>query len=279
MRHVAVGVDGSSVAGNALLWAADVATKLDAELVAANCFGHPYAEVNPDDHERLLAEREHTLSEDWTAPASRIGAEVNAVVTEGDPRDALLSVAEVEAADLLVLGRTGAGGGPGFLHLGSVVEHAAHHASIPLAVIPPGWSEAGDRIVVGVDGSKESLAAVSWVAEIAPALDATVVAVHVAEPYLEWTPANSPDNWRRDVERHIERWTASLSESGVTVLPVAQRDLHPADGLLGVATARHGDMLVIGTRGVGGFAGLRAGGVALKVLHRASVPLVLVPGE
>ena len=279
MKHITVGVDGSGVARDALMWASSVAITLDAEVVAAHCFRHPYAEVNPEDHERLLAERQHTLSGDWTAPASHIGAKVRAVVTEGDPRDALLSIAEVETSDLLVLGRTGAGGGPGFLHLGSVVEHAAHHTSIPLAVIPPGSSEAGDRIVVGVDGSKESLAAVSWVTEIATALDATVIAVNVAESHLGRTPASSPDNWQRDVERNIEQWTAPLSGAGVTVLSVAQRDLHPADGLLGVATARHGDMLVIGTRGVGGFAGLRAGGVALKVLHHASLPLILVPGK
>jgi nucleotide-binding universal stress UspA family protein len=279
VKRLTVGVDGSGVASGALMWAAGLAVQLDAEVMAVNCFTHPYSEVSPEDRERLLAERKQALSEVWTAPAAKIGANVDSVVVEGDARDLLLSKAEADNSEMLVLGRIGAGGGPGFLHLGSVVEHAAHHTSIPLAVVPPGWSEAGDRIVVGVDGSKESLAAVSWVAEIAPALDATVVAVHVAEPYLEWTPADSPDNWRRDVEQHIEQWTAPLSESGVTVLPVAQRDLHPADGLLGVATARHGDMLVIGTRGVGGFAGLRAGGVALKVLHHASVPLILVPGK
>ena len=119
----------------------------------------------------------------------------------------------------------------------------------------------------------------AWVAEVAPALKASVVAVQVEEPYFEWTPVSSPDNWRRDVERNIKDWTSQLAESGVSVLALAQRDLHPADGLIGVATARHADLLVIGTRGVGGFTGLRAGGVALKVLHRASLPLVLVPGK
>jgi nucleotide-binding universal stress UspA family protein len=115
MKHVVVGVDGSSVASDALMWAADVATKLDAEVVAAHCFRHPYAEVNPEDHERLLAERQHTLSKDWTAAASHLGAKVRAVVTEGDPRNALLSMAEVGVA-LKVL----------------------HHASVPLVLVPGG---------------------------------------------------------------------------------------------------------------------------------------------
>jgi nucleotide-binding universal stress UspA family protein len=279
MLRVAIGVDGSSIARDALLWGSKLAVGLGAEVLAVNCFRPPYAELSPKDHDRLLAEREKALGGPWTASAREVGADVSTVVGQGDPRTTLLSIAEAEGVDLLVLGRTGAGGGPGFLHLGSVVEHAAHHSSIPLAVVPAGWSGPVERIVVGVDGSPESLAAVAWVAKIAPALNTAVMAVTVKEPFVEWTPATSPDNWRRDVEHHIAEWTAPITESGVSVLTVAQRDLHPADGLLGVATARHADLLVIGTRGLGGFAGLRAGGVALKVLHHASLPLVLVPGK
>lgn len=278
MKRVIVGVDGSSVAGDAVAWAGRLAVGLGAEIVAVNCFRPPYSEMPPEVHDRLLADCERALAGAWVAPALDAGAEVRTLVRQGDPRDQLMAVADDEGADLLVLGRTGAGGGPGFLHLGSLVEHAAHHYSIPLAVIPAGWSRAIGRIVVGVDGSPESRSAVAWVAEIAPALDASVVAVQVQEPFVEWTPSSSPENWRRDVERHIEEWTAPLRELGVSVVSVAQEDLHPADGLLGVAARRRGDLLVIGTRGVGGFSGLRVGGVALKVLHHASLPLVLIPG-
>jgi nucleotide-binding universal stress UspA family protein len=266
------------VAEGALVWAARLAAGFGAEVVAVNCFQPPYSEMPPDVHDRLLADCERSLAGAWVTPALQVGAEVRTVVREGDPRDQLMAVADDEGADLLVLGRTGAGGGPGFLHLGSLVEHAAHHCSIPMAVVPAGWSKAIERIIVGVDGSKDSRSAIAWVAETAPALDASVVAVQVQEPFVEWTPESSPDNWRREVERHIEEWTAPLRESGVPVVSVAQEDLHPADGLLGVAAARRGDLLVIGTRGVGGFIGLRAGGVALKVLHHASLPLVLIPG-
>lgn len=278
MRRVVVGVDGSSVAGDAVAWAGRLAAGVGAEVLAVYCFQRPYSEMPPDVHDRLWSEAERALAENWVEPALDAGAEVRTLVREGDPRDQLMAVADDEGADLLVLGRTGAGGGPGFLHLGSLVEHAAHHCSIPMAVIPAGWSRAIERIVVGVDGSEDSRSAIAWVAEVAPAWDASVVAVQVQEPFVEWTPASSPANWRRDVERHIEEWTAPLRESGVSVVSVAQEDLHPADGLLGVAAARSGDLLVIGTRGLGGFVGLRAGGVALKVLHHASLPLVLIPG-
>ena len=279
MEDIAVGVDGSAQAATALGWAGRIAARTSAQILAINAYKPPYAELSPEDHSRRLAERELELTDRWVLPAREAGATVRTVVRGGDARGTVMSVAEAQAVDLLVLGRTGAGGGPGFLHLGSVVEHAAHHTSLPLAVIPAACPSTLERIVVGVDGSSGSIAAVSWVADIAPVFGASVVAVHVHEPYMEWTPSTSPKNWRRDVEGHIEEWTEPLTEAGVPVIAVAQRDVHPADGLLGVTAARHADLLVLGTRGLGGHVGLRAGGVALKVLHRAGIPLVLVPAK
>lgn len=279
IERIAVGTDGSAMAGAALRWAAQLAKPSGAEVIAINAFANPYSEVRPETHDRLLAERRDLMAGPWIAPAVTAGASVRSVVRTGDPRDVVLRVAEEEAADLVVLGRTGAGGGPGFLHLGSVVEHTAHHTATPLAVIPASDTHEIGRIVIGVDGSEESRRAIDWVGEVAPMVAAEVVAVEVEEPILEWTPSTSPENWRRDAERRIEERTAPLTEAGLTVAAVAQRDLHPADGLLGVAGARHGDLLVVGTRGLGGFSGLRAGGVALKVLHRANLPVVLVPAE
>ncbi len=277
MRHIVVGVDGSVVGRDALRWAVGVAVRADAEVHAVNCFHDPYSEVTPENHDRLLAERERELAGSWTASAREVTSALTTEVRPGDPREVLARISATDDVDLLVLGRTGAGGGPGFLHLGSVVEHVAHHLSVPLAVISPGTPAEIERIVIGVDGSAASAAAVAWTADLASSLGASVIAVNVAEPFLEWTPADSPDNWRRDTERHIAEWTTPLTDAGIAVRAIAHRDLYPADGLLGVSATRHGDLLVVGTRGVGGFIGLRTGGVALKILHRANLPLVLVP--
>jgi nucleotide-binding universal stress UspA family protein len=68
-----------------------------------------------------------------------------------------------------------------------------------------------------------------------------------------------------------------LASAGVAVDTVVEEELHPADGLLGAVDDHDGDLLVVGARGARGFVGLRAGGVAMKVLHRAGVPIVLIP--
>lgn len=279
MEKVAVGLDGSTAAGTALRWAIGLSAGTGAGILGINAFQNPWSEMRPEDHERLVAEREELLSRAWLGPAAAAGVAVDAMVRYGDPRDVLLDTALTAGADLLVLGRTGSGGGPGFLHLGSVVEHAAHHATLPLAVIPAAIPDEMKRIVVGVDGSTESRLALEWAGDVAKVMDSEVLAVQVMEPFVEWTPASSPENWRRNVERDLEDWATPLTEAGLSVIPVAQRDLHPADGLLGVAVARQADLVVVGARGLGGFKDLHAGGVALKILHRAGLPLVLVPAS
>lgn len=277
MDRLAVGVDGSTASRAALRWAAALAAGVGSEVVAVNAWSPDAGDAEHPPFDRPLDERRSAIEQGWGSPASELGVELRGIVGAGDPRQVVLPLAEADGAELLVLGRTGSSGGPGFLHLGSLVEYVAHHTSLPLAAIPAGSSERFDRIAVGVDGSSESLHALAWVADIAPKLGSTVVAVQVEEPFLEWTPVSSPDNWRRGVERQLEEWTEPLRSDGVPVEVVAKRDLRPVDGLLGAATGRHADLLVVGTRGRGGFTGLRAGGVALQVLHRADLPVVLVP--
>ena len=277
MKLVMVGVDGSKAAEAAVRWTGRLAAATGAQMLAVHAHHRPHADVPPSEHQRLLAERASILAGDWVRSAVEAGASVDTKVIAGDPRTALLTKAATERTDLLVLGRSGSGGGPGFLHVGSVVEHAAHHTHCPLAVIPSDVVGPIRRIVIGVDGSQTSSAAVAWCAWLAGAAGAEVVAVTVEEPIVEWTPSWDDKNWRRHAERDIETWVAPLTDAGVAVDRVVSENLHPVDGLLGVASAWGADLLVLGTRGAGGFTGLRFGGVAMKVLHRAPLPLVLVP--
>lgn len=277
MERIVVGVDGSAAADAALRWAGRLAARVEVPLTAVHCYRRPYIEVPPDDYERMLDERATLVGEEWVRSAREAGVDVSVRVVDGDPRQVIEPAAHDEGADLLVLGRTGRGGGPGFLHLGSVVEHVVHHTSCPLAVIPSGMFGPTRRIVLGVDGSAPSAAAVAWCTEVAPRIGAMVVAVTVAEPSAEWNPTYDPTAWRRGVEAEMAGWTAPLAAAGVKVDLVVVENLHPADGLLGLASAREADLLVLGTRGAGGAFEVRVGGVAIKVLHGAALPLVLVP--
>lgn len=277
MQRVMVGMDGSSGSADALVWSSRLAAACKAELVAVSAFRPHQAEVTPSFVTGLRQDRQRTLDEEWVGPARAI-APVRTMVVEGDPREVLLAAADAEGADLLVVGAAGSGSGPGFLHVGSVAEHLIHHATRPLAVIPAGARGPVTRIVLGVDGSVQNAVAVRWTADLAATLDVPVTAVAVEEPLLEWTPSTGPENWRRAVEEDIRsKWAAPIGEAGVTLTAVAVRDLHPAEGLLRTAADERATLVVVGTRGLGGVLGLRAGGVAVKIVHHADLPVVLVP--
>jgi nucleotide-binding universal stress UspA family protein len=134
--------------------------------------------------------------------------------------------------------------------------------------------------VIGVDGSDESEGAVEWCAEVAAAAGASVIAVNVQTPLTERNRAGLPDDWLHYVaQQDVTAWAAPIERAGAPLTPVAVRDVRPADGLLEAVGEHEADLLVVGTRGLGGFSGLRVGGTALRLLHRAELPLVVVPTD
>jgi nucleotide-binding universal stress UspA family protein len=277
MKRMVVGTDGSDSATTATRWAADLASRIGAEVIVMTGFVPTESELPPHRVATLLAEAEAQL-EAWSEVARSTGAAVRTVVEQGDPRPGLLRVAEREGADLIVVGRVGRSEGPGLLHIGSVAEWLAHHADRPVATIGGEVASSTHCVVVGVDGSAGSNAAVRWIRTTFAGTEVRVVAVAVHEPIVEWTPADSEANWRRDVERQIEAdVTATLDEVGLSVEGRVLTGSNTAELLLEAAGAEGAELIVVGARGLGGFTGLRVGGVALRILHDADRPVVLVP--
>ncbi len=277
MKTIVVGTDGSAGAANALRWASRLAATTGAELVVMTGFRPRNSELPASRVESLVAEREAELQA-WSEAAELGSVPVRAVVERGDPRSGILAVAEREEADLIVIGRIGASAGPGLLHVGSMAEYLAHHSSRPLAVIGGAVNLTIRSILVGVDGSDPSQAALRWVKELATVSEKRIVAAAVEEPFLEWTPETSPQNWRRATEQRIRTELAvEFAEAGLEFSPLALRGLNVADALLQAAKDERTDIIVVGLRGLGGFTGLRVGGVAVKILHRSDRPVVLIP--
>jgi nucleotide-binding universal stress UspA family protein len=277
MKHILVGTDGSAGAANALRWASRLAARDGAEVIVMTGFEPTDSELPPGRLDTLLARAEQELAS-WSEAAQLGDVTVRPVVERGDPRPGILAVAEREHADLIVVGRVGRSAGPGLLHIGSMAEWLAHHVDRPIAVIGGSVSLTTCNVLVGVDGSDGSRSATRWVRDLRADSDIRVVAASVDQPIVEWTPADHPENWRRGLERRIrDEYAADLVAAGVEFDAVALRGTNVADALLQAAQEQRSDLVVVGTRGLGGFAGLRVGGVALKTLHRADRPVVLVP--
>ncbi len=137
-------------------------------------------------------------------------------------------------------------------------------------------------IVVGVDGSGASIKALRYAVDEAkktPGTDVKAVSAwHVpAGVYGSgWAPSDVDlDEFRKLAQTALDEGIAAadVGDSGVTVTPVL-REGQPADVLCDEAEGS--ELLVVGTRGLGGFHGLLVGSVSQQCVHHAPVPVVVI---
>lgn len=135
-------------------------------------------------------------------------------------------------------------------------------------------------ILVGVDGSADSKRALEWAAELAGALGAEVVAVHALGllSHLGQSDAVTPAQDHRDQVRALleNEWTADLRSSGITHRCLVV-DGNPVTALMAAAEEQHADLVVVGPRGTGGFAGLQLGSTSHQLLQHSHHPVAVVP--
>jgi nucleotide-binding universal stress UspA family protein len=146
--------------------------------------------------------------------------------------------------------------------------------------------DAVETIVVGVDGSAESRAALAWALDEARLRGARVLAVHAwtaPEAYAFDAPAATmpamEDALRQVGERVLESAVSETVAAARVDVPVERRvvDAGPAEALL--AAAGDAALVVVGSRGRGGFASLLLGSVSHQVAQHAPCPVVIVRGE
>jgi nucleotide-binding universal stress UspA family protein len=136
-----------------------------------------------------------------------------------------------------------------------------------------------DRILVAVDGSDNSLAAVVWVAGLAAATRAEVVAVH-ALGLLDRLDGGEqvPSQANRDeiTRRFEDDWCAPLDAAGVRSRRIV-RDGNPVSVVLAAADDEDVDLIVLGSRGLGGYPELLLGSTSTQVAQHSSRPVTIVP--
>lgn len=135
------------------------------------------------------------------------------------------------------------------------------------------------RIVVGVDGSEPSKAALRLAAEQAELTGGVVDAVYAWEPPPSWPPRESKlGGYQEEQAReHLDQVIDEVlgPERSVEVRPRSTQG-HPAAVLLEVAAGAR--LLVVGNRGHGGFAGALLGSVGQHCVQHAPCPVVVVRG-
>jgi len=288
---VIVGVDGSETSNAALEWAAAEARRLGWRLHVVCAYAVPAFTVASLDggfaavDDSAIQAGAQAVLDDAVARVGGGDLEVSAALELGDPTGVLVDLSR--QARLAVVGTRGGGGFADRL-LGTVSSSLPAHAHCPTVVVPR--SEEGRppftpvrRMVVGVDGSESATIALRRAVDEAALWGAHLTAV-AAVPIgggagsLAWLPAAVD---RDDVLADVKVGLGVAVEQAV-----AGRDVrvsqHALDGNGAALLAEFStavDLVVVGSRGRGGFAGLLMGSTSQAVLHHAVCPVMVVPAR
>ncbi|KQX67069.1 universal stress protein [Angustibacter sp. Root456] len=286
-REIVVGIDGSTVSDLAVTWAAGEATRRRLPLHVLHAYPwetvYPRAGGLPLPGQELMAieaarrDAAEALVEHTQQQLRRThpDLEVRTTTAAGSPSGMLVDASH--GADTVVVGAHGAG----WLHdlaLGSVSLAVAAHAASPVAVVhtPADADRLRSGIVVGVDDAPQGQRALEYAFARAAERDAEITAVHtwwmdtlVAPPLMAaWEDVDQAEG--KLLRDTLAPWQERYPDVKVRWVLVQG---HPATSL--VRASESAELLVVGSRGRGGFASLLLGSVSRGVLHRASCPVVV----
>lgn len=134
VSHIVVGVDGAPGSLAAASWAAGLADRLEADIIAVHALPIGTGDWLLPDTATAMNEIRALVEGPWTEPITSAGVPCQIVLVEEDPREAILRVAEETGSGLVVLGRSS---GEGFSRwaIGNVAESVVRHARVPIAVV------------------------------------------------------------------------------------------------------------------------------------------------
>ena len=292
-RWIVVGVDGSDSSRHALEWSAYQAMirDLGVLIVAA---ARPLAtdgfdvwssvEEQAGKAEGVGARSLLDHAQDWV---SRLFPElsVRTRMSFDRPAQALVTESHGPGVAAVVVGSRGLSG-IAAAFVGSVGIELAARSPVPVIVLPRDHAAAHgvrSRVIVGVDGSEPSRRALAFAFDQARFADTDLVAVSAWQPLVAFAAATGPippelfdDATAAEAARQAlddELMDLRLVRPDVRVHTRVVR-AHPVVALLEEATPA--DLIVVGSRGRGGFRGLLVGSVSHSVLHGARGPVAIL---
>ena len=280
MSYIVVGIDSSAEAKAALRWSFGFAAALDLPIRAVTAVELPQVVGRAGTLDELISfderrtEAQHTLHRIVVNAAAErdnaVGTEMKVVT--GHAVGCL--VEESKNAAAVVVGARGANGVLRTL-LGSVSTGLVHHAHCPVVVVRGDCTRPVQRVLVGVDGSLESQEAAMWAARYVQAVDGTLTLLGA----WDWPTVSDVPVVVGHFDPRIATQEALDKAAVLTKLPDSQVRTVVAHGSATKAileAADDADMVVVGSRGLGGFSGMLLGSVSARLVHNAPCPIAVV---
>ncbi|WP_182360030.1 universal stress protein [Tomitella gaofuii] len=287
VKPVIVGTDGSDHARLAVRWAAHHAHLHGVPLLIVTAVSAPVAYGMggnlPQEFFTALEEDGARILREATAEARDVSStlEIESVVKLEATGPALLALSE--RARMIVVGTRGLSG-LASAFMGSISALVARHAACPVVVVRSADDQSpaplSGPVVVGVDGSENSAKAVAVAVREASARGATLVAVHA------WSdvPLSTMDPIAQVRGLFDE---AAVADAVLSEQLAGYNDDYPDLNIEHVVVldrpdtaildhAEGAQLVVVGSRGRGGFAGLMLGSTSIKVLRSAHCPVMVV---
>ena len=273
------GHDGSGAARHAVRWAIANAPAHQAAIRVLRLWTPDIPMVGDLDLPTLMDQARASVIADFARLAKTVDAGVPVDWTEefDKPVGALLDASD--AADLLVLGTRGSGRLKRLL-LGSVSLQCASASRVPVAVIPQSAQLKGriDRLVVGMDGSENAMAALRWALTFAHA-GTRVHVVGVWEP-LRFASAADSFTFEYLSEPARAKFDAAIDQvqQSTNTQAIVDREFiraNPTEAF--IERGSDADLIVLGARGRGRLTASVLGSVTHRVLQQAPCPIVVVP--
>lgn len=273
VSRVVIGYDGSTHSQAALDTAIDEARARGVDLLVCHAVDVALYLPGRDHAHEMTAER--AVQDAFARAAAVLGEKrVHTHIEPGHPSSVLLR--QAEADDLVVVGSHGYRPVTQML-VGSTSEAVAGHSTGPVLVVRHPAEHPHGHIAVGVDGSEVSVRALAMAVDMAARDASTVRAIVSVPPMIDAAGVvTGPDE--PTLQKAATELAGIVAEVTKDAAEVTVEDhvvqLHPIEAML--EHARGARMVVVGSRGRGGFTALVLGSVSRRLVHTAPCPVLVV---
>jgi nucleotide-binding universal stress UspA family protein len=295
-KRILVPLDGSELAERALPYAEELAGKLGSEIILMNVRA-PAEDPNNPEHRVYLTKMVATTKQDIKKspslpPGEKVKVDSSIIGSPGlltHPAEEIVDYAETENIGLIIMATHGRTGIKRWA-LGSTADKVVRASKSPVLLIRANTGvrkkASLDKILVPLDGSKQSETVLSHIESLASRLRARVILLHVVvQPYRVYAASEGVvevpyteeeiKSLKAGAEEYLEKVSSKLTGQGITTsyeVGVGSA----GEEIIKIVDETDADIVAMSTHGESGFGRWEHGSIADKVIRAGSTPLLLV---